>query len=65
MFVIGNHQGVMRMHSKTSGNLNKMLLPHEREITSISYDSLNHLYVSSSYDSNILIQKQREHRGKF
>lgn len=65
MFMLGDYQGALRMYSKMSGSLSKSLESHEKEITAINYDSLNHLYVSASCDSNIIIQKERDNRGKF
>lgn len=62
-FVIGDHRGGMAMFLYSSGEKCATLMSHSNEISSLKVDYSNKLYISGSWDSNVMIQK--EEKGVF
>lgn len=57
-YILSSDRGETNMYSTFNGQKMASMVSHQSEVSAICYDSLNKLYVTSSWDSNIIVQKQ-------
>lgn len=58
-YAIGADNGRILLYDLTTGKQTDELEPHENAVSFIDYDTVNGMFVSGSYDSNINIQKKK------
>ena len=57
-FVIGDHKGIVNIYNYNTGELVKKLSNHQSELSSLKIDYTNKLFITTSLDSQIKLQKE-------
>jgi WD40 repeat protein len=57
-FVIGDHKGNVNIYNYNTGELVKKLSNHQSELSSLKIDYTNKLFITTSLDSQIKLQKE-------
>jgi WD40 repeat protein len=58
LFAVGTHRGDIRLYSKETGMHVDTLHGHDSDVSELIYDSINMMFISAGWDSNIMIQRQ-------